>query len=67
MNFILGGAGNAGVPLPNEGDVLLHMLGLHIVELDRVYVLAAGKDLAEAGLDLGVQLAALLGAVDKVG
>jgi hypothetical protein len=67
MNLILGGAGDARIPLADEGDVLVDALGLDVVELDRVHVLAAGEHLAEAGLDLGVQLAALLGAVDEVG
>ena len=67
MNLILWHARHAGVPRADEVDILLNALGLDIVEDDRVHVLAAGKHLAEAGLDLGVQLAALLGAVDEVG
>lgn len=67
MNLILGSIGNLGVEVSNELNVLVDLVGLHLVENDGVDVLASSQDLAEARLELGLHLTALFGAVDEVG
>lgn len=67
MNLILGHRGHAGIPLADELDILIDLVGLDLVEDDAVDVLAAGNDLGEAGLKLRIMLPAFFGAVDEVG
>ena len=65
MNLILWHASHTGIPLADQVHVLVHSVRLDVVEDDRVDVLASGEDLAEAALELAVELAAFLGAVDQ--
>lgn len=66
VDLILLLARHFGIPVADQLDVLVDAIGLDFVEDDRVHVLAPSQNLAEARLDLGVHLAALLGAVDQV-
>src|ERR1700744_2240174 len=59
-------ARDLGVPVANELDVLVNAVRLDVVEHDRVHVLAAREHLAEAALELAVELAALGRAVAEV-
>lgn len=67
MNLILGHVGHSGIPLANQINVLVDLVGLDLVENDAVDVLASREDLTKAALDLLVHLTTLLGAVDEVG
>ena len=67
VHLVLGQVRHLRVPLAHEVDVLIDLVGLDLVEDDRVHVLAPGQDLTKAGLELGLHLAPFLGAVDEVG
>ena|SRR5690349_21863962 len=67
IHLVLWGIGHLGIPLADKLDILVNLVGLDFVKYNRVDVLATGKDLTEACFELGVKLAALLGAVNEVG
>jgi len=51
--------------LADKVYILVHFVGLDLMEDDRMDVLAAGKDLREGALDIPVELLAFLGTVDE--
>lgn len=57
--------GDLRIPSANELDVLLYLVGLHLVEDDAVDVFASSQDLREGALDFAIHLAAFFGAIDE--
>lgn len=66
MDFVLGHVRHLRVPLSNQFNVFVHLVGLDLVEDDAVDVLSSREDLAETALDLLVHFSAFLSAVDQV-
>lgn len=65
MDLVLGNGRHLGVPFPNQLCILLDFVLLHLVEDNRVDVLAAGQNLGEAALNVLVELATFWCTVDE--
>jgi len=65
VHLVLGHASNVWVPSSDELNVLIHLIRLHLVKDDRVYIFASSKDLGEGALNVFVEFATFLGAIDK--
>jgi len=63
MIFLI--AGDLGIPVPDQLNVLFHLIRFDFVEDNAVHILSPRELLAETPLDLLVHLAALLCAVDQ--
>ncbi len=67
MHLVFGHSGHLGVPASHKLRVFVNLVRLHVVENNRVNILATSKDLGKAALDVLVELAALGRAVDERG
>ena len=67
VDFVLLDRGHLGVPLADEIYILVNLVGLDIVEDDRMDVFATGEDLRERPLHVFVKHLSLFGAVDERG
>ena len=65
VHLVLGYASNVWVPSSNELNVFIHLIRLHLVEDDRVYIFASSKDLGEGALNVFFEFASFLGAIDE--
>ena len=64
---VLCGSGHSGIPLANQIDILVYLVGFDFVENDGMDVFTAGEDLRIGAFDVLVELLALLGSVDERG
>jgi hypothetical protein len=67
VHLVFRDGGHLGVPLAHQLRVLVYFVWLHLVEDDRVDILASSQDLGKAALDVFVQLSALGRAVYQRG
>jgi hypothetical protein len=67
VDAVLIHCGHAGVPLADQLYVFIHLVGLDLVEDDRVDIFAASQHLGKGALDILVEMLAFLGAVDERG
>jgi hypothetical protein len=67
VDLVLLNRGHLGVPLADEIYILVNLVGLDIVEDDRMDVFATGEDLRERPLHVFVENLSLFGAVDERG
>ena len=58
MYLVLRNGSHLGVPLAHKLCVLVHLIGLHLVEDNGMDILATSQDLGEAALDVFLQLSA---------
>jgi hypothetical protein len=65
MHLVLWHRCHPRIPVANKLRVLVDLVWLDIVKYDGMHVLAAGKDLREAPLNVLVELASLGRAVDQ--
>lgn len=66
IDTILGHIGHLRIPLPNQIDIFFDLIGLDLMEDDRVHVLTAGQDFGERALHIFIHLSALGCAINQV-
>lgn len=65
MDLVLRNGCHLGVPISNQFGIFVNAILLHLVENNRMDVLATSQDLREAALDVLVELATLGCTVDE--
>lgn len=63
--MILFHASHPRIPLADQLNVFVDLVGLHFMKNNTVDVFSARQDLRERALDLAIHLAALLGAINE--